>query len=104
MTNDYESGKPHSRWRREVFLKTIPLVLFFLLTLLAQGQEVSIGTGVSTQIYPLGNFYGFERSSSIYLNKEINKIGTINEVALYPNTAGLVSCQIKIYLKEVTFT
>src|SRR5690606_31952454 len=104
MTNDYESGKPHSRWRRGVFLKTIPLVLFFLLPLLAQSQEVSIGTGTSTQVYPLGNYYGFERSSSIYLSTEINQIGTINAVDWYANTAGLGSRPIKIYLKEVTAT
>lgn len=81
------------------------MLLFCIPTLLA--QVVDIGTGTSTQRYPLGNFYGYERSASIYNSNEIGRRGNILNVAWYANTAGQGNRPIKIYIKETpdnTFT
>ncbi len=74
----------------------------FLITLPLFSQEVTIGNGTSVQVYPLGNYYGFERSASLYQPSEIGNIGNISSLAWYANSGGFGSRPIKIYLKETT--
>ncbi len=81
-------------------------ILFFTIMMTAwQGtaQVVTVGNGSGgTQIYPLGNYYGYERSASIYHASEINQRGVITSVAWYAEIGGKGSRPIKIYLKETT--
>lgn len=78
------------------------IILFAVLGSNALAQTVTIGTGTATQIYPLGNYYGFERSASIYTAAEIGSTtGVINRLAWYSNNAGTPR-PIKIYLKTTT--
>src|SRR5690554_786667 len=80
--------------------------LAFLLTIVgwSQNHTVTIGTGTSTQIYPLGNFYGYERSASIYTSAEISYSGNVLQLIWDANTGSLGSRPIKIYLKETTLS
>lgn len=74
--------------------------LAFLLTIVgwSQNHTVTIGTGTSTQIYPLGNYYGYERSASIYTSAEISYSGNVLQLIWDANTGSLGSRPIKIYL------
>jgi len=40
--------------------------------LFSQAQTVTIGTGTSTQRYPLSVYYGYQRDASLYTAAEIN--------------------------------
>jgi len=66
-------------------------------------QTVTIGTGTSTQRYPLGTNSGYERSAAIYKASEIGNVGAINSIAWQCNTAGY-DRPIKIYLANTTDT
>ena len=59
------------------------LTLFVLIvcSLLSYGQDVTIGTGTSVSKFPLGNFYGYERSAALYTANEVNRTGFINQIA-----------------------
>lgn len=65
-------------------------------------QEVEIGAGTETERFPLGNYYGFERSAALYTSSEMGNTGNLTSLAWYAETAGLGSRPIKIYLKKVT--
>jgi hypothetical protein len=52
--------------------KPLITMLCIVFGLLIQAQTVTIGTGTSTQRYPVGGYYGFERSASLYTASEIN--------------------------------
>ncbi|MCJ7933467.1 MAG: GEVED domain-containing protein [Chryseobacterium sp.] len=71
--------------------------------LFLQAQTVTIGPGTSTQRYPLGSFYGFERSASLYAASEINVPagGSILSVAWNATASTSVTLPVKIYLKAV---
>jgi gliding motility-associated-like protein len=64
--------------------------------------ESIVGTGTSTQIYPLGNWYGYERSAALYTKEEIGLFGALSSIAWEANLAGQGSRPIKIYLKETS--
>ncbi|WP_430615131.1 fibronectin type III domain-containing protein [Flavobacterium sp. JP2137] len=84
-------------------MKKLLLLWFFaLFHFVSSWAQVEIGTGTSTQIYPLGNYYGFERSAALYTGVEVQGVGAISNLAWYANTAGAGARPIKIYLKEVT--
>ena len=80
--------------------------LFILFLLLAGGfaysQTITIGSGTSTQRYPLGNYYGYERSAALYTAAEVTMGGTINKLAWYATIARSTTIPIKIYLKETS--
>ena len=78
------------------------LLVAFLFTLPFFSQEITIGTGTSVQIYPLGNYFGFERSASLYKASELVNTGNISTLAWYANVGGKGARPIKIYLKETT--
>ncbi|ESU20447.1 hypothetical protein FEDK69T_29670 [Flavobacterium enshiense DK69] len=75
----------------------ICLLLFSFIGLNA--QTITIGAGTSTQRYPLGNFYGYERSASLYTAAEIGSGGNIVNLSWQANTAGAAR-PIVVYLME----
>ncbi|MBB6372582.1 GEVED domain-containing protein [Chryseobacterium shigense] len=78
-------------------------LLCMVFGLILQAQTVTIGTGTSTQRYPLGSFYGYERSASLYTATEINLPagGSVLSVAWNATAATSVNTPVKIYLKSV---
>ena len=78
------------------------LLVALLFTIPFFSQEITIGTGTSVQVYPLGNNYGFERSASLYKASELVNTGNISTLAWYANVGGKGARSIKIYLKETT--
>ena len=71
-------------------------------TTLTGGSVVTIGTGTSTQGYPLSCYYGYERSASLYTATELGITGTINKVEWYPTITLSYNIPIKIYFKTTT--
>ncbi|NOU19635.1 MAG: T9SS type A sorting domain-containing protein [Bacteroidales bacterium] len=68
------------------------------------GSTVTIGTGTSTQGYPLSCYYGYERSASLYTAAEVGTTGTINMVEWYPTITLSYNVPVKIYIKTTTAT
>jgi hypothetical protein len=62
---------------KKVLIKTLTIFTFLLLGSAAMGQ-ITIGSGTSTQRYPLGNYFGYERSASLYTSTEIGSSGIIS--------------------------
>jgi endonuclease I len=76
-------------------------------TTLSSGGTVSdviVGTGTSTQGYPINCYYGFERSASLYTAAELGKVGSISKLAYYPTLTTSTNVPIKIYIKQTTST
>jgi|GEM_PF-2750370 hypothetical protein len=69
-----------------------------VVTVLSDGATANAGT----QVYPLGNHEGFERSASIYtyLN-QINRYGVIKGIAWEAIEGGKGERPIKIYMKKI---
>ncbi|MHC1703243.1 MAG: M6 family metalloprotease domain-containing protein [Tenuifilaceae bacterium] len=65
-------------------------------------SDVTIGTGTSTQGYPINCYYGYERSASIYTAAEVGKVGSISKFAWYPTLTTSYNVPIKIYVKHTT--
>jgi hypothetical protein len=65
-------------------------------------SDVTIGTGTSTQGYPVNCYYGYERSASIYTAAELGKVGSISKLAWYPTLTTSYNVPIKIYVKHTT--
>jgi hypothetical protein len=65
--------------------------------------QVTIGTGTSTQRYPLGMYYGYQRSASLYTAAEATIPGNVNSVAWYIATlTAHANGPMKIYLKHTS--
>lgn len=65
-------------------------------------QMVTIGEGTSAQRFPLGSYYGFERSAALYNNADLaGNVTDISHLGWFSNTATDVSVPTKIYLKSV---
>lgn len=79
---------------------TIFLLTIFLLGISYSQTTITIGTGTSTQRYPLGNWYGYERSAALYTASEITTAGTITKLAWYATLSRSTIIPIKIYLKH----
>jgi hypothetical protein len=69
-------------------------------------QIVTIGTGTSTQRYPLTPYYGYQRSASLYTAAEINTPGggSILSVGWEATTTMNITFPVKVYLKSVPAT
>jgi hypothetical protein len=65
---------------------------------------ITIGTGTSTEAYPIDRFYNYMRWQAIYLGSEIGVTGTITKIRFYQSngTAGVTSGPTTIYMKTVT--
>ncbi|NVO11823.1 MAG: metallophosphoesterase [Bacteroidales bacterium] len=71
-------------------------------TTLIGGGSVIIGTGTSTQGYPINCYYGYERSASIYTATEVGTTGSISVVEWYPTVTTTYNVPVKIYIKHTT--
>jgi hypothetical protein len=78
-------------------------LLCMVFGLFSQAQTVTIGTGTSTQRYPLGVYYGYQRDASLYTASEINLPagGSVLSVAWNATTATSVAIPVRVYLKTV---
>ena len=75
--------------------------LLLLWAFCAYGQTtITIGSGTGSQRYPIGSYYGYERTVSIYHASEIGSSGTINSVGWYASSTRTFSLPIRIYLKQ----
>lgn len=87
--------------------KIILIYLLFFLSMVNFSYSqttITIGTGTSTQRYPLGNYYGYERSAALYTASEITIAGTITKLGWYATLSRTAVIPIKIYLKQTTAT
>lgn len=81
--------------------KLILLISILALTLGLFAAEVVIGTGTATQRFPLGSYFGFERSAALYTAAEIGAQNTrISAVSWYSELATTAAVPTKIYLKS----
>ncbi|MCB5266348.1 MAG: hypothetical protein LHW41_08945 [Candidatus Cloacimonetes bacterium] len=77
------------------------IILPLFLGLFADG--LVIGTETSTQRYPLGAYYGYERSAALYTASEIGPYNIrISDISWYSETETYVGVPTKIYLKTTT--
>ncbi|MCB5251654.1 MAG: hypothetical protein LHW51_01605, partial [Candidatus Cloacimonetes bacterium] len=80
--------------------KFILLVSILALMLGLFAEEVIIGTGTATQRFPLGSYYGYERSAALYTAAEIGAQNTrISAVSWYSSIATTAEVPTKIYMK-----
>ena len=79
-------------------------VSFTTLTDGGSTSDITIGTGTSTQGYPINCYYGYERSASIYTATEVGSAGSISKLAWYPTLTTTYNVPIKIYIKHTTAT
>ncbi|PTT30234.1 hypothetical protein DBR28_16090, partial [Chryseobacterium sp. HMWF028] len=84
------------------------LILFLglIFGLSLHAQVVTIGTGTSTQRYPLTPYYGYQRSASLYTAAEINTPGggSILSVGWEATATMNITFPVKVYLKSVPST
>ena len=73
-------------------MKKFILILSILALMLGLfATEVVIGTGTATQRFPLGSFYGHERSAALYTAAEIGAQNT--RILRYPGIPALLPQQ-----------
>jgi hypothetical protein len=65
---------------------------------------VNIGTGTSTQRYPMGSLYGYERSASLYTPAEVTTPGLIMGIQYYATTQYGNVVPYRILMKTTTAT
>ncbi|HOD17817.1 MAG TPA: choice-of-anchor D domain-containing protein [Candidatus Cloacimonadota bacterium] len=88
-------------------MKKILLLVMALVLATAMFADVVIGTGTSTQYYPMSTYYNYYRSAALYLASEINVSsgGTITHLKWYCGTANTTtSIPVTIYMKQTTAT
>lgn len=89
---------------RNSFTSRFQNLLFVLLLYLLSVpgfSQITIGSSTLTQVYPLGNVLGYERSASLYLSTEATS-GTISKLAWYSNSGNAAARPLKIYLKTTS--
>ena len=81
--------------------KFILLISILALALGLFAADVIIGTGTSVQRFPLGSYWGFERSAALYTAAEVGPQNSrISAVQWYTSTATNVAVPTKIYMKS----
>lgn len=66
-------------------------------------EELAIGDGRSTQRFPLGSYYGYERSAAVYTASEIGGQNiSISSVAWFATQNTTAAVPTKIYLKRTS--
>ena len=90
-------------WRTFLLVGTILLGALSLIPSTAVAQTVTIGAGTLTQRYPLGSFYGYERSAALYTTTEMSAVAgsNITTVSWYCTVTGPAR-PVVIYLKTGT--
>ncbi|HPS61310.1 MAG TPA: hypothetical protein PLE33_08645, partial [Candidatus Cloacimonas sp.] len=85
--------------------KILLLLTLILITSFVFADDMTIGTEKSTQRYPLGSCYGYERSAALYKDSElVSQNIRITALSWYSTTAVTVNVPTKIYLKRTTAT
>ncbi|WP_106914508.1 fibronectin type III domain-containing protein [Chryseobacterium aurantiacum] len=89
--------------------KVLIALLCMVIGLSMQAQTITIGTGTTTtQKYPLGCNWGFERSASLYTAAEITAAGgaagNILSVGWKATASVNVAVPVKVYIKSVPST
>ena len=76
-------------------------ILLFTVSLVF-AATVTVGTGTSTDRYPLGDFYVYQRSQMLFLSSEIGMGGTVSHLRWYRNDDGADpnAVDVQIWLKE----
>ncbi|MCB5251655.1 MAG: choice-of-anchor J domain-containing protein, partial [Candidatus Cloacimonetes bacterium] len=65
-------------------------------------QIVDIGTGTATQRFPLGSYFGYERSAALYTAAELGAQNSrIFAISWYSSIATTAAVPTKIYLKTI---
>ena len=82
----------------------LPLMLI-LITSFIFANTMQIGSGTNIQRYPLGSYYGYERSAAIYTDSELGSQNIrITALSWYSTTTVTVNVPTKIYVKTTTAT
>ncbi len=65
---------------------------------------ITIGTGTSTQAYPIDRYYNYSGHESIYIASEIGSAGTIRTLAFYKSSGTDITSidAVTIYMKNTT--
>lgn len=82
-------------------LLAIAAPLLFALSAQAQ-TTVTVGAGTAVSRFPLGNWWGFERSAAIYTAAEVNTSGILTRLSWYLTTANTGTVPIRIYLAHTS--
>ncbi|MFN8288054.1 MAG: LamG-like jellyroll fold domain-containing protein [Chitinophagales bacterium] len=82
------------------------LVLMLCLDLTAFSQVITVpsaNTNTGSTRYPLGTFYGYQRSAMIYTASEVGSSGLITAVGFYVNATSTPAAMtnMRIYIKQV---
>ncbi|HNX01047.1 MAG TPA: M14 family zinc carboxypeptidase, partial [Candidatus Cloacimonadota bacterium] len=67
---------------------------------------ITIGTGTSTQNYPMDRYYNYSTYESIFLQSEIGIAGSINKIAFYKSSGSDINAitSVTIYMMHTTST
>jgi len=91
---------------RNLLLRTVLMIVLLAVAGLAFATTVTIGTGTSTQQYPINRYYGYSAWEGIYLSSEIGTNAVINKVAFNKASGADVAAinSVSIYMKQTTAT
>lgn len=82
-------------------MKKLLLLTIALLLIAGAYADVTIGTGTSTQYYPMSTYYNYYRSATLYTAAEIGATGSITSLQWYCGTANTTtSVPVVIYMKH----
>jgi agmatine/peptidylarginine deiminase len=72
----------------------------------AQSVLVAIGTGTSSQSYPIDRYYNYSTHEAIYLASELGSAGNLTKIAYYKSSGTDLNSisAVSIYLKHTTAT
>ena len=86
-------------------IRTAFVAMFMLLVLgsanVSAQTNVTIGTGTSTNYYPMPGFWGWQYDVYIYDRADINTAGYITKLAYNISSASSGTSSIQIYMKDV---
>lgn len=69
-------------------MKKLLQLLFLLMACVVNAQEVVVGEGTDTGVFPLGNYFGFERSAALYTSTEMGVTGNLLSISWYADLTG----------------
>lgn len=85
--------------------KFIVLTLLLVFAAFLMAETVVIGDGTAAQRFPLGSFWGYERSAALYTDADLGAQNTrISALAWYSTVATTAAVPTKIYLKTTSAT
>jgi len=85
--------------------KFLTICCAMLIVAFVFADTITIGTGTGVQRYPLGSFYGYERSAALYTDADLGSQNlSISSLAWYSTIATTAIVPTKIYLKTTSAT